>query len=403
MCTDIASTIDTMLTFYVLSGEPLLGRYVAHLLSLAKMAQVALKEARLVILVEPSLISQAELQRVEKIRHPKSRVVSIGSQPSFVGIEGPHFFCPFTPQDFYAFIEENVHRIFPLSTQARQNPFLGEDPKIERLREFICTLAVLPEPILLEGEVGTGKELFARHICACFEGEFLKFTPGPLPREMIEPLLFGFCGGMIKRVRKPKEGILSKARDGVLYIEGLEDLPLKAQQKLLYFLETGTFVPLGSKEFLAANPKLVVSLKRSPGELIREGKLLDQLYFRLARFRVSFPNLRKRLIDLPLLVEHFVQTFAARYRRPLPMLKEELFRHLLLYSWPRNIEELAHSIQDLVLWGEDRFYDRFEKKVKVPKSIKEVEEALAQLFRRSFRLQIESSRTGRVGHHTESR
>ena len=392
-----------MISYYILSGEPLLGRYVGHLLSLAKLSQVPLQEARLVVLVEPRLISSQELAHVERTRHPKSRLVSVGTQPSFTGIEGPHFFCPFTPQDFYAFIEENVKRVFPLNSQERQNPFIGEDQKISRLREITRTVSALPEPILLEGEPGTGKELFAKHICACFEGNFIKFTPGPLPREMIEPLLFGFCGGMIKRVRKPKEGIISKARDGVLYIEGLEDLPLKAQYKLLYFLETGTFVPLGSKELLSANPKLVVSIKGSPGRLIREGKLLDKLYFRLSRFRLSFPRLRKRLIDLPLFVEHFIQTYASQYRRPLPILTEELFRSLLLHHWPRNIEELGHSIRELVLWGEERFYDQFEKKVKIPKTLKEVEEALTELFRRGIRLQIESTHTGQVGRRTESR
>jgi len=391
-----------MVSFCVWNGDSLLGRYVAHLLSLAYLSPSTLEKAQLIILVEPERIPREELTFIEERRSSRSTLVSIGTSPWREGV--PHLSPPFQVSAFFSFVEEVTRRLFPLNLIEREKPFIGEDEKIERLRATLPTLAELPEPVLLEGEPGTGKELFARHLHAKVGGVFEKFATAALPKEMIEPLLFGFGPGVMRRVKKPKEGFLWRARDGVLYIESLENLPLAAQQKLLFFLETGTFFPVGSREPVSAKPKLVVSLTRSPGLLIQEGRLLDALYFRLARFSFHLPPLRKRLVDLPLLTEHFLQNYAALYRRPLPPLDEDFFRDLLFYRWPRNVAELEETVKDMVIFGKEKVRGRFSKeKSRIKIKLQDVEEILARAFRLKASPQTESSRKDQADHRTESR
>ncbi len=396
-----------MVPFCVWNGDSLLGRYVVHLLRLAYLSPSTLEKAKLILLLEPREISQEELAFIEERRSPRSKVVSIGKEP--LPEDAPikvaaHLSPPFKAASLFSFVEGVLDRLFPLNFLERERPFLGEDEKIERLRSNLPTLAELPEPVLLEGEPGTGKELFARHIHARIGGVFEKFATSALPREMIEPLLFGFGPGVMRRVKKPKEGLLWRARDGVLYLENLENLPLSAQHKLLYFLETGTFFPVGSREPYSAKPKLVVSLTRSPGLLIQEGKLLDVLYFRLARFCFHFPPLRKRLIDLPLLTEHFLQFYSSLYRRPMVQLDEEFFRDMLFYRWPRNVAELEATVKDIVIFGVEKVRSRFVKeKLRVRIKLQDVEEILSRAFRFKKDQQTESNHKDRVGHHTESR
>ncbi len=385
-----------MVSFCIWNGDSLLGRYVAHLLALAYSSPSTLEKAQLVVLVEPEKIPREELTFIEERRSRRSKLISIGEKPLREDI--PHLSPPFKAATFFSFIEETLDRLFPLNLLERERPFLGEDEKIERLRATLPTLAELPEPVLLEGEPGTGKELFARHLHARVGGVFEKFATGALPKEMIEPLLFGFGPGVMRRVKKPKEGFLWRARDGVLYLENLENLPLSAQQKLLFFLETGTFFPVGSREPVSAKPKLVVSLTRSPGLLIQEGKLLDALYFRLARFSFHLPPLRKRLIDLPLLTEHFLEHYAALYRRPMLRLDEDFFRDLLFYRWPRNVAELEETVKDLVIFGVEKVRSRFAKeKLRVRVKLQDVEEILARAFRLKTSPRTEPSRKDQAG------
>ncbi len=405
-----------MIKVKLISADEALERYVTHLLELGNI-QVQKRpepEPSLLILLEPTRSERTALEQEIYSLDTRLPVLCIGTKRSGAGLSRfdrvSYLKRPFQVEKFYEHLENLLDRSLPLNLEERQNPFLGEDEKVADLRRKIPFLAEVPNPILLEGEPGTGKEHFARHIHARIGGPLVKFAARALPEEMQEALLFGFAPGTFPKVKKGKDGALEKARNGVLYLEGLESLSPTCQQKLLYFLETGSFFPVGSREALSPTVKLIVSVSQSPGDLLKSGRLLPSLYFRLAEFSVYLPPLRRRFIDLPLLVEHFLEIYTLLYRQPYQRPSQELLERFLLYQWPRNISELELIVKDFVIFGEEKIREeivvRREKEVF---RLRQLEEELDQRFEELFHKkevkvqQIESTRRGRGGPRTGSR
>ncbi len=398
-----------MIYFCVISGEEPLGRYIYHLLSLAKGFPTSQDRAQLLILAEPAKIKPEDLARLPQEIPKRTHILAISRKRKnlpFQWVKVSYFKRPFTPARLYSFVEEIFNRKFPLTSEEREQPFLGEDERIVNIRKSIPILARLPEPILLEGPKGVGKELLARHIHGYRRGRFIKFAAAALPPEMIEPLLFGFKPGVIKNIKKSKEGAFAKAEDGILYLENLEDLPLSAQQRLLLFLENGYFYPLGATEPVYSKVKLIISLATPPEKLLKEGKLLPEIFFKLAEFAIRLPPLKERFIDLPLLAQYFLENYAWIYRKEAISLSLKLLERFLLYPWSRNIAELEEIIKDVVIWGEEKVLEtRFAKVPKVRLKFKDIEDLLQRLTTESKELmaQIESSRKDQASRHTGSR
>ncbi len=397
-----------MISFCVLAGDELAGRYLNHLLSLAKLTPTLVDRAKLIFLVEPQKISPEELARIPEEAPPRARIIAVSHKRktlSFGHLKISYFKRPFTPERLYSFLEEELNCRFPLSPEEYRHPFIGEDEKIVKIREAIPVLARLPEPILLFGPKGVGKELLARHIHAYRQGRFVKFATSALPEEMIDPLLFGFGPGVIKKVKKAKEGAFAKVEDGVLYLENIENLPLSTQQRLLLFLENGYFYPLGSKEPVYSKAKLILSLSTPPEQLLKEGRLLPELFFKLAEFTLHLPPLRERLIDLPLLAQHFLESYAWVYRREIVSISLKLFERFLLYPWPKNVAELEEVVKDIVIWGEEKVLkEKFTRAPSIKLKFRNLEEMLTRLLEeRELREQIESSHKDRGVNRTGSR
>ncbi len=374
-----------MIKVKILTKEGSLGRYVSNLLHLAGLKVVDNPEVDLIILLEPSTLDQDLLLALKSHFDPHIPIMCIGTKRKATGIS--HFQKisylkrPFTPQRFYEHLEKVLDIRLYLKEIERERPFLGEDQKIVALRKKISFLASLANPLLLEGEPGTGKELLARHLHGYWGGPFVKFAAQALPKEMHEALLFGFTAKAFPKIKKAKEGALHRARNGLLYIEGLEKLALIAQQKLLYFVETGSFFPAGSYKKFSPTLKLVVSLNSPPGNLLKRGDLLPSLYFRLSEFNLYLPPLRRRFIDLPILVEQFLENYSSLYWLPYKGPSPKLWEQFLRYSWPRNISEIERVIKDFLLFGEEKILEeittRQEKRIK---SLRQLEEELDRRF-----------------------
>ncbi len=403
-----------MIKAKLIAGDETLARYINHLLELAHIQSQGQHEPTLLIILEPASLDRGVLEEQIYSLSPHIPVLCIGTKRRGAGLSRfkkvSYLKRPFRVEKFYEHIEHLLDRPLPLNLEERQNPFLGEDEKVIDLRRKIPFLAEVPDPVLLEGEPGTGKEHLARHIHARLGGPLVKFSAQALPEEMQEALLFGFIPGSFPKIKKGKDGALERARNGVLYLEGLESLSPACQQKLLYFLETKSYFPMGSHEALSPTVKLIVSVNKSPGDLLKKGNLLPSLYFRLAEFSVYLPPLRKRFIDLPLLVEYFLETYTILYRQPYKQPSQGLLERFLLYQWPRNISELELIIKDFVIFGEEKIKEeivvRREKEVF---RLRQLEEELDQRFEELFHKrevkvqQIESSRKGRGGPRTGSR
>ncbi|WP_022852770.1 sigma-54-dependent transcriptional regulator [Thermodesulfatator atlanticus] len=398
-----------MINFALLAGEELAGRYIGHILTLAKLHQVSPEKARLIVLVEPARLPRDEISKlVTELGKKIKRVtfLAISKKRTTLPIKAHYFKRPFTAERLISFVEELFSCHLPLSTEERTQPFIGEDPKIAKIRDFIPTLAEVTSPILLWGAKGVGKELLARHIHGYHGGKFIKFSPQALPEEMIEPILFGFTGNALPKVKRKKDGLFKKAANGILYIENLDFLPLSAQQKLLGFIEAGMFYPLGAKEPVKTSTKLIVSLSKAPEQVFKEQKILREIFFRLMEFAIYLPPLRERLIDLPLLAQHFLEHYAWIYRKEVPELSENFFKHLLLHPWTKNIAELEEVIKETIIWGEEKVLaEHFKKKPKIKFKIKNIEKILEKLFEKekSVKEQIESSRKDQASRRTGSR
>ncbi|OAG27370.1 sigma-54-dependent transcriptional regulator [Thermodesulfatator autotrophicus] len=398
-----------MIKYKLISGDKLVGHYLSHLLTLAKLDETRLENANLLILVEPKKIPPQMVESVlSRLRKNVKILVISQKTPSLDLKEKESRFLkrPLLVSRLISFIEEMFSSHLPLTREERENPLIGKHASIVKLRNFIPKLASIPSPVLLWGAKGTGKELIARHIQAYRGGNFIKFSPQNLPSEMIEAVLFGFAAKTLPNIKKEKKGLLARAGEGVLYIENLDYLPLKTQIKLLSFIESGYFYPLGAKEAVKSSAKLIVSLSRPPEEVLKAGKIHVEIFFRLSEFALYLPSLKERKIDIPLLAQHFLEHYAHLYHREIFSLSADFIEKLLFYSWPNNLNELQNIIKDVVIWNEEEALKKYlPQGLEIKLKFKDIEDLLSQLIQEEKRIKERtvSSRKGQVSRRTGSR
>ena len=202
-------------------------------------------------------------------------------------------------------------------------------------------------PVLIEGESGVGKELIARAI----QGEseraakpFVIVNCGAIPEKLVESILFGhergsFTGAVDKRIGKFQE-----ADGGTLFLDEIGELPLDAQVKLLRALHDGEIDPVGSKRPVRVNFRLISATNRDMVRLVKEGRLREDLFYRLNVFPIRVPPLRERPDDVPALARHFLARFAAEEGRSVGSIGTEALDLLTRYAWPGNVRQLENAI-----------------------------------------------------------
>ncbi len=176
--------------------------------------------------------------------------------------------------------------------------------------------------MFLLGETGTGKELVAQAIhknSPRRQGPLVVVNCAALPETLLESELFGHERGAFTGAAARKDGRFLMAHHGTLFLDEIGELSLTTQAKILRFLQTREFEPLGSTRILKADVRIIAATNRDPEAMVREGRFRDDLFFRLNVFPITLPPLRKRLEDLPLLAQHFLE----RYRKKEPAPGEE--------------------------------------------------------------------------------
>ena len=195
---------------------------------------------------------------------------------------------------------------------------VGDSPAIKETREYAGQMALSGAPVLLEGETGVGKELFARlihHAGSVSGGPFVPVNCGGVPRELMGSELFGYAKGAFTGAREEgRAGKVEAADNGVLCLDEIGDLPLDLQPYLLRVLEDGEVYRIGSNEPRRANIRLVSMTNRSLKHEIEAGRFRQDLYYRIAVLRLRIPPLRERGDDVMLLAEHFARAVARRIR-----------------------------------------------------------------------------------------
>jgi sigma-54 dependent transcriptional regulator, acetoin dehydrogenase operon transcriptional activator AcoR len=232
----------------------------------------------------------------------------------------------------------------------------GESTVMQKTRERARKMATAAAPILIEGETGVGKELFARAICGANQTACSPFVPvncGGMPRDLIGSEIFGYAKGAFTGAKEQGHaGKIEAADGGVLCLDEIGEMPLDLQPFLLRVLEDGVVYRLGSNEGRAVRIRLVAMTHRDLLAEVDAGRFRRDLYYRIASMRLLIPPLREREDDVVLLARHFANIVAAGLHRPLPRFSDEVLELFRAYSWPGNVRELRNVIENMVLLGE---------------------------------------------------
>ncbi|GFO83381.1 sigma-54 dependent transcriptional regulator [Methyloceanibacter sp.] len=202
-------------------------------------------------------------------------------------------------------------------------------------------------PVLIEGESGVGKELIARAI----QGEsarkakpFVTVNCGAIPETLVESILFGHEKGAFTGATEKRAGKFVEADGGTLFLDEIGELPLDAQVKLLRALQEGEIDPVGGKQPVKVNIRLISATNQNLIKLVQEGRFREDLYYRLNVFPIWVPPLRERLDDVPELIRHFTARFAAEEGKRIDGVDADATAMLQRYSWPGNIRQLENTV-----------------------------------------------------------
>lgn len=242
--------------------------------------------------------------------------------------------------------------VIRLKKQLGLRQLVGESEVFIAEIEKIPLVAKYDASILITGETGTGKELCARaiHYLSPRAGRsFLPVNCGAIPSDLVENELFGHASGAYTGAKTARPGLIHEANGGTLFLDEIDCLPLMAQVKLLRFLQEKEYRPLGSTKTLKADLRLIAATNVNCEAAVREGKLRQDLYYRLNVIALSLPSLRQRREDIPLLAHHFLIKYAKEFDKQVTGFSPDAIRKLIFYEWPGNVRELEHVIMGAVL------------------------------------------------------
>ena len=224
---------------------------------------------------------------------------------------------------------------------------VGVSEGMTRVYDVLDRVAANEVPVVITGESGTGKELVARAIhrgSARAEAPYVSLNCGAIPEGLLESELFGHIAGAFTGATHAREGVFVQAEGGTLFMDEIADMPARMQLDLLRVLQERRVRPLGSADERPIDVRVVTASRRPLRELIQEGQLREDLYYRLAVVEIVLPPLRGRRADLPLLCDHFLTRIARERQEPRKRLSRGAVRRLGAHDFPGNVRELEHLL-----------------------------------------------------------
>jgi len=206
--------------------------------------------------------------------------------------------------------------------------------------------------VLLTGETGTGKEVFAQAIHNASnrnKQNFVAINCSAFSKELLENELFGHKAGAFTGAVKDSKGIFEEANNGTVFLDEIGEMPLDLQAKLLRVLETGEFLKVGDSKSTKVNVRIVAATNRNLQQEVEAGNFREDLYYRIAVFQISLPPLRERIVDIEELAALFLQTFATKTNKKINMISKGYLEALKQHSWKGNIRELKNVIERSVI------------------------------------------------------
>ena len=227
---------------------------------------------------------------------------------------------------------------------------ITSNKKMVLIFQYIESIARTSQPVLIRGETGVGKELIARtlHELSGLKGSFVAVNAAGLDDNVFSDTLFGHVRGAFTGADKNRSGLIEQAAGGTLFLDEIGDLNHASQVKLLRLLQEGEYFPLGSDTPRMSDARLVAATNQNLASLQEKGRFRNDLNYRLRTHRIYIPPLRRRLDDIPLLVDHFLAQAARQLKKDKPTIPKELFDLLKTYAYPGNIRELQSMIFDAI-------------------------------------------------------
>jgi DNA-binding NtrC family response regulator len=256
--------------------------------------------------------------------------------------------------------QRNHHKqLASKSRQVRQaiDPFIGTSAAIRALKEQAKRILSTESPVLILGETGTGKGVLARWLhenSPRAEEAFVDLNCAGLSRELLETELFGHEKGAFTSATASKQGLFEVAHRGTIFLDEVGDVDLQIQPKLLKVLEEKRFRRVGDVRDRQVDVRLIAATHQDMGQLVREKRFRDDLYFRISTIPLSFPALRERTEDIPIMAQYLLNKVSADLGRGELHLDENCIQALKAYSWPGNIRELRNVIERAVLLSDQK-------------------------------------------------
>ncbi|MGH7129670.1 MAG: sigma 54-interacting transcriptional regulator, partial [Planctomycetaceae bacterium] len=246
--------------------------------------------------------------------------------------------------------QENLNLRRELARREDFQKIVGSSKALEALQETIRKVAVTNSNVLLVGETGTGKELFARAIHAAGpkkDEKFLAVSCGMRPVEFLESQLFGSQGGLGGPDARP--GLLVHAGQGTVFLDEVSELPLGTQAELLRAIEYGEVMPVGGSESVRVQARIIASTTLELARQVADGRFREDLFYRLDGVKIRIPPLRERLDDVPELVDAFIARHSRAMGKRVTGATSETIRLLMSAEWKGNVRQLDNAIERAVM------------------------------------------------------
>ena len=231
---------------------------------------------------------------------------------------------------------------------------IGNSPAIQKVKDLIEKVAPTDARVLITGKNGTGKELVAHWIhekSNRASGPFVEVNCAAIPSELIESELFGHEKGSFTSAIKQHKGKFEQANNGTLFLDEIGDMSLSAQAKVLRALQENKITRVGGDKQIPINVRIIAATNQDLEKLIAENKFRLDLYHRLSVIKINVPDLKQRLEDIPLLVEHFVNLISEEYNMPKKKFTSKAIEALKKFEWKGNIRELRNVVERLMILG----------------------------------------------------
>jgi DNA-binding NtrC family response regulator len=317
-----------------------------------------------------SRLGGMELLNQVKETYPDTRVVVItgyASVASAVEVMKMGAFDylpkPFTPHELRAVVfqalsekqmQQQNQELMARTTKKRttSHQLIGSSPKIQKVISMVEKVAPTDSTVLIYGESGTGKELIARAVHANSRRSsnvFFAVDCGTLSGNRLESELFGHVKGAFTGAHKSKEGILSLADNGTVFLDEISNISLEVQGKLLRFLETREFLPLGGTAPQKVDLRLIFATNTNLETMVNQGNFRQDFYYRIYVYPIILPPLKERKTDILPIAYHFIKQFSGSMDKSVTAIDDNAAGRLLAFDWPGNVRQLRNVIERAVI------------------------------------------------------